>query len=472
MDKPFPDSSNERDGTTKGLWSNLEQAVEQEREPAIDLWQNLGQRLDLSKKKPKRIASVEVARHQAAHGQVYYVLHNAQANTYLQVDERDYFLWELLDGEHSIRDLAVAYSVRFGAFPFDRLVHLLGQLKARYFLEDKPVQVFGSVAEHLSNRTLAYRLKRFSETSTHKEISLKNADGFFAALYRRGGWLLFTRSALTFYALVAVVGLALFVWEMQTGAYPLLSTASSYGLGLIVLMLLNYVMLFFHESGHALTCKSLGRKVPKAGVLLYFGSLAWFVETTDIWLLPKRARIAVSLAGPAATVILSGLLATLIALFPASPLNPTLFQAAFMGYMSTLLNLTPIMEYDGYYLLMDWLEIPMLRKKALAFVKDKLMVKVFKERSRFSREDMILTVFGLLAVLWSGLLLLFAVYMWQSRVGKMIADLAGGRDILSSLLAGAMVLIAGAPLILGLGIKVVLWAMEIAARVRLRVQTR
>jgi len=216
----------------------------------------------------------------------------------------------------------------------------------------------------------------------------------------------------------------------------------------------------------------MGRKVPKAGVLLYFGSLAWFVDTTDIWLLSKRSRIAVSLAGPAATVILSGLLTTLIALFPASPLNPTLFQAAFMGYMSTLLNLTPIMEYDGYYILMDWLEIPMLRKKALAFVREKLPAKVFKERSRFSREDTIFTVFGLLAVVWSGLLLLFAVYMWQSRVGKMIADLIGGRDILSSLLSGAMILIAGLPLILGLGIKVVLWAMGIAARMRLRVQTR
>ena len=63
MDKPFPDRPDAGDGTTKGLWSNLEQAVEQEHKPTIDLWENLGERLDLSKKKPERIASVEVARH-------------------------------------------------------------------------------------------------------------------------------------------------------------------------------------------------------------------------------------------------------------------------------------------------------------------------------------------------------------------------------------------------------------------------
>ena len=58
MDKPFPDSSGVGDGTTKGLWGNLERAVEQEHEPAINLWENLGERLDLSKKKPKRMIQI------------------------------------------------------------------------------------------------------------------------------------------------------------------------------------------------------------------------------------------------------------------------------------------------------------------------------------------------------------------------------------------------------------------------------
>lgn len=472
MDGSFQDRSGVEEETSRGFWSNLEQVVERERKPTVDLWETLRERLDLSKKKPKRIASVEVVGQQTARGEVYYVLHNVEANTYLQVDARDYFLWGLLDGEHSIRDLAVAYFVQFGAFPFDRLVHLLGQLKMNYFLAEKPVHVFSTVAKQLAARTLAYRLKRFSETFTQKEFSLKNADRFFNALYQRVGWLFFTRPALILYAVLTVVGLALFVWELQTGTYPLLITAGSYGLGLIALMLLNYVMLFFHESGHALTCKSLGRAVPKAGVLLYFGSLSWFVDTTDIWLLPKRSRIAVSLAGPSATVILGSLLATVIALFPAFPLNPTLFQAAFMGYLSALLNMTPFIEYDGYYVLMDWLEIPMLRKKALAFVREKLLDKVVKERSKFSREETIFTVFGLLAAAWSGFMLLFAVYLWQSRVSAMIAALLSGQDLLSTFLAGGLVIIAGVPIILGLSIKALLWASETVARACLFVRTR
>ena len=91
-----------------GLWTTLEQAVEQEREPTSDLWETLRERLDLSKSKPRRIAHVEVA-HRTARGEEYYVLKHLEGDTYLRLDARDYFLWELMDGQHSIRDLAVAY---------------------------------------------------------------------------------------------------------------------------------------------------------------------------------------------------------------------------------------------------------------------------------------------------------------------------------------------------------------------------
>ena len=456
----------------RGLWSDLEQAVEQEREPALDLWETIEERLDLSKKKPKRIANVEVALQQRTHGEEYHVLRSPEANTYLKLDPRDYFLWELMDGEHSVRDLAVAYFVRFGAFPFDRLVHLMAQLKANRLLEEKPVHVFGAVAQRFAAQTLIYRLQQFSETSTQKELSLKNADRFFDALYRRVGWLFFTRAAKILYGVVIVVGLAFFVRELLAGDYPLLSTAGSYGLGLIALMLLNYVMLFFHECGHALTCKSYDRKVPKAGVLLYFGSLAWFVDTTDTWMAPKRARIIVSLAGGFATVLLGSLFAILIAAFPSFPLNPTLFQAAFMGYMGALLNMNPLLEWDGYYILMDWLEIPLLRKKSLAFVKDKLLAKLFKERSKFSREERIFTVFGILAAIWTGISVVGGVYLWQIHVKRMVQELLSGRDLLSLVLIGGLMIVSGATLVLGLIIKALLLANEAPARLSAFFRTR
>ena len=443
-------------GEGKNLWRDLKREVEREREPTLDLWQNLREQMDLAKKKPKQLDTIKVAFQEGSRGESYYVLSNPSAATYLKLNLRDFFLWELMDGEHTVRDLAVAYYAQFGLFAFDRLIHLLTQLKANHFLEERPADVFGAITIHFAAKKLIFHLKRFSETFTQKEFSLKNADRFISALYRRLGWLFFTRAAKSVYVILTVAGLVFFARALLSGTYPLLMTAGSYGIGLVVLMTLSYVMTFFHEFGHAMSCKSYGRKVPKAGFLFYFGSLACFVDTTDTWMVPKRSRIVVSLAGPFATVILGSLTATIMGALPSFSLSPVLFQAAFMAYLSALLNMTPLLETDGYYILMDWLEIPMLRRKSLAFIKEGLLARLVKGHKPLTREERIFTVYGLLTAVWSVLLIAFVVYLWQSHFSKMIQSLISGRDLVSTILGGGILIIAGAPLVFGLLIKVFL----------------
>jgi putative peptide zinc metalloprotease protein len=465
MSEPTREKQDQAGEPSRGLWGTLERAVDQERPVHMDLWQSLKERLDVSQKKPRRIPRAEVAVQSTARGEEVYVLRSPVANTYLKLDGRDYFLWEQMDGEHSIRDLAVAYFARYGAFPFDRLMQLLAQLKAGSFLEEKTLDVFEAVSRRFDARSLAVRLQHFSQTATQKEFSLKRADAFFDSLYRRVGRLLFTRPARTVYWVMAPTGLVLFLWLLFSGAYPLFSSAGSYGLGLVILMLANYVMILFHECGHAMAIKNYGRRVPKAGMLFYFGSPAFFVDATDAWMIPKRGRLIVSFAGPFATVLTGSLLAIAIAVFPSFAWNPVLFQLAFVCYFSAVMNLLPLLECDGYYVLMDWIEIPMLRKKSLAFVKEKLLGKL-KGRSPFNREEKILSVFGLLSALSTAIILFFAIYMWQSRLAAMLRDLASGRDPVSTLLAGGLAILVGAPLIFGLLIRGLLLIAALAERAR------
>jgi putative peptide zinc metalloprotease protein len=323
-------------------------------------------------------------------------------------------------------------------------------------LEDKPVHVLGGIALRLEERTLAFRLQQFAETSMQKEFSLRNVDGIFAALYRRLARPLFTRPGLAFCALLSLAGQVLFVRLLLAGTYPLMQTAGSYGLGLLVLLLARYAMVFFHESGHALTCKHHGRAILKGGFLFYYGSPAFFVDTTDIWMAPKAARIATSLAGPAVDLIMGGVLVLAITLFPGYPLSAVLFQVAAVAYLGVLMNLAPFMELDGYFILMDWLEIPLLRKKSLAFVQKRLALKFFGERTPFSREERIFAIYGLLTAAFTAFTILLTIYLWQSQVAGLIETVLSGRDILSAVLVGGLALIAGVPLILGLLIKAAL----------------
>jgi len=458
------------EGAGGGLWATLAENIEAAPEPATNLWARLEDRLDFSRRKPRRAPQVEVVRQAAASGAEYYILHNTEASTYLKINAQDYFIWQRLDGEHSVRDLAVAYFAAYKSFPFDRLVHLLDELKAKRLLEERPVHVLGGIAHRLEERTLAFRLQRFAETSMQKEISLRNVGGMFATLYRRFAWPLFTRPGLLFSGLVAIAGLALFVRLLLAGTYPLVRTAGSYGLGLLVLMLGSYIHIFFHECGHALTCKHYSRSVLKGGFLFYYGSPAFFVDTTDIWMAPKEARVATSFAGVATTLILGGVLLTAVTLFPASPLSPVLFQVAAMGYLTVVVNLAPFMELDGYYVLVDLLEIPLLRRKSLAFASKRLPRKLLREHTPFSHEEKIFATYGLLTGAYTVFFVLSAIYIWRSYVRGLIEAVFSGEDILATVLVSGLVIMAGIPLILGLIVKAALLIGAGATRLRAAVR--
>jgi putative peptide zinc metalloprotease protein len=187
---------------------------------------------------------------------------------------------------------------------------------------------------------------------------------------------------------------------------------------------------------------------------------------------PKRARILVSLAGPFTTLLLGSLLAVVAGLFPSFAFNEVLFKAALIGYVGAVMNVNPLLELDGYYALVDWLEIPMLRKRSLAFVREELPAKLFKGWSKFSREQRIFAVFGLLAAVWTVFALVMVVYLWDREIARMDRELVSGHDVLSIILVGGLMLVAGANLVLGLAIKALLLAGEGAGRVRRFLRTR
>src|SRR4029453_2729998 len=75
------------------------------------------------------------------------------------------------------------------------------------------------------------------------------------------------------------------------------------------------------------------------------------------------------------------------------------FKLAFAWYINVLFNLNPFIALDGYYLLMDWLEIPNLRARGLSWVSSRLRGRP-PRWSSLDREGRIVALYGVLAVLW------------------------------------------------------------------------
>jgi putative peptide zinc metalloprotease protein len=194
--------------------------------------------------------------------------------------------------------------------------------------------------------------------------------------------------------------------------------------GLIGLLIAEIFAIFAHESAHALTTKHYGRTVRRGGVGLYFGMVTFFMDTTDIWMEPRGPRLAVTWAGPFSGFFLGGLASLALLVSPTTPWAGVAYQFATFCYGISLLNLNPLLKLDGYYILMDWLEMPMLRERAQRFVQGELWRKLLRRES-FGKEEKIFAIFGLLSLGYTAMVVLSIAQLVGSTALHFLQDLLG-----------------------------------------------
>ncbi len=117
-----------------------------------------------------------------------------------------------------------------------------------------------------------------------------------------------------------------------------------------------------HEFSHAYTAKSFGLHVPQMGVALLLFLPCLFCNTTDAWqLADRRQRMAISAAGILAEAVLA-VIATFIWYFSKPGIiNSLAFYLMTISMVSTIIfNANPLIKFDGYFILMDYLQIPNL----------------------------------------------------------------------------------------------------------------
>ena len=441
------------------IWEDLERQLQVGREVEAGIWEDLKETSNISTYRPIQAPGVVHRRPESDRDGPYYMLNNPEAGTYLKLDPKDFYVWSLMDGTQPVKELVVAYFSQFGSIAFSRVTNLVAQLRTSSFLTDPPINVYSDVHAQSQKGTLSYWGERLVRTFLQKDVGFSGIDGILTRLYHGFFWIFFSKAALKLYPFLVVPGLVLFFYTVQVGDYPLLSTGGKWYWGILTFAVCNLIMVAVHESAHAFTTKHFGRKVRRGGVLVYFGSLAFFVDTMDVWMEPKKHRMAVSWAGPYSGLLLGSLCMFIIAGtgFADNLMNPLLFKMAIWAFVfGALTNLNPLLEWDGYFMLMDWLELPMLRKRSMDFVKRNLINKI-ATRASFSSEEKIFAVFGTMALIYTATVLVVAIFFWQSRVGGILKLVDGW---VFWLLIGLIVAIIGVPVFLALGVFGYKWAQR------------
>jgi putative peptide zinc metalloprotease protein len=129
------------------------------------------------------------------------------------------------------------------------------------------------------------------------------------------------------------------------------------------------IVKIIHEFGHGLTAKHFGGEVHEMGMLFLVLTPALYCDVTDSWLLPSKwKRIWISAAGIYVECLLASIAAFVWFNTEQGLLNSLCLATMIICSVNTILfNANPLLRYDGYYVMSDWLEIPNLRIKSTQF---------------------------------------------------------------------------------------------------------
>ncbi|WP_326555325.1 cyclic nucleotide-binding protein [Micromonospora sp. NBC_01813] len=387
------------------------------------LWGAVVERLNPARARPVLRPGIEYVELVSVRGLPYVMLRSPDDRggaCYLRLTPQEWQLAQLMDGSRTVARLVAEFARIAGRLAPDQVTRVVADLAGNRMLAELPVDVFRPL-DRVHRRPWPVRLGRtLLAVAQGRRTVLANVDPLIGALYRGGGRFLFTRVAAVLLAVVGLAGFAAFCWTWWRGEQAVFLTNGSYVAGAAVLLGLNVVALACHELGHALATRHAGRRVPAAGFLVYFGIPSVFVDTTDVWMAGRRSRLITTAAGPAAGLVLAGIAGIVGLLFPAAA--PWTFKLAFAWYLNALFNLNPFLALDGYYLLMDWLEIPNLRARGLAYVTGRLRRRG-PRWAALDREGRLVALYGMLAVLWVVIAVNLFWRIWTDRVAGLVTGL-------------------------------------------------
>jgi putative peptide zinc metalloprotease protein len=139
---------------------------------------------------------------------------------------------------------------------------------------------------------------------------------------------------------------------------------------LLLMWLLFPVIKLLHEFGHAFAVKAYGGEVHEMGVMILVLTPVPYVDASSAWAFrSKWQRVLVGGAGIVVEVFIAS-----AALFLWLNLEPGILRSLcyntilIAGISTVLFNANPLLRFDGYYMLMDYLEIPNLRQRATQYL--------------------------------------------------------------------------------------------------------
>ncbi|TWT92721.1 hemolysin D [Stieleria varia] len=306
-------------------------------------------------------------------GTGYWVVKEPVGLQYYRFHDEEYFILNMLDGHVSLQQIKDGFEQRFAPqkITFGDLQQFIGMLhRSGLVISNSPGQ--GKALRHRGRK------------KTNKELLGKFTNVF--ALRFKGfdpekilngmlpwlGWV-FTVPALIFFCCLCAAAAMLLGSQYETVYARLPSFQQFFAADRwLILGATMAIVKVMHEFGHGLSCKKFGGECHEIGFMLLVFTPCLYCNVSDSWMLPNKwKRVWIGAGGIYVEMILASI-ATFVWWFSESGtvVNDLCLNMMFLNVVSTVLvNGNPLLRFDGYYILMDMLEIPNLRQKSTEVLK-------------------------------------------------------------------------------------------------------
>lgn len=247
------------------------------------------------------------------------------------------------------------------------VVQLLSQLyQSGLLLSDRVSDVAEIFKARKTERSK--ELKQKWSSLLFLKIPLFNPDPFLRRTVHLFAWC-FSPVGFALWAFVLALGIQNLIdnWgEFADGARSLLGVSN-----LPLLYLALAITKALHEFGHAYACRRYGKEVPEMGVmLLVMNPLPYMDASSSYALAQKYRRVLIGSAGMLTELFVAALAMLFWAHTGDGIANRLAYNVAITASVATLLfNLNPLLRFDGYHILTDWLELPNLQQRSQQLMK-------------------------------------------------------------------------------------------------------
>ena len=292
-------------------------------------------------------------------GETCYLIEDPLSSRFYRIGVSEYTLLSLCDGDRTIAEAMAMTATLTGR---DAMSETDTVAFCKWLVDSElAVTIQSTTGGRLAESSQQGRERRAASrvSPLHQRLPLSRPDDLLEHFRPIGDWLFSPLGASLWLAILLLGACSLWIrWDDLAAANARVLSPHNW-LHLVATWL---TLKLIHESAHAFACKRYGGEVREAGILLILLAPLPYVDVTSAWRFDSKwKRMVVSAAGMAAELGLAAIAAWIWTQTDSATVQQTAVNVMLTATVMTLVfNANPLMRFDGYYLLADWLELPNL----------------------------------------------------------------------------------------------------------------